>query len=370
MNLAALLVRSALIALGCGVLAAAAALLGHAAWTDFLHHRREPQLQRARTVFRELLATTTARLRDTSTRTTDASRAAARERREQLAVLRALKPREREALVLPLAEQIELSARPALLWVARELGLVARGMALTRHRLWWQRLRGARLLTVTGGGDEVMPALLRDPHASLRAQAARWATLHPSPAIACALLERITDPDDAARSAVHDALCQLQSLSTAPLMQLLEQCDGPHAEAALALGALMPQPDFQPLAVRHCAHEAPGVRAHAIALLAIVGDANASHHIVRGLEDEDAGVRAAAVRALGRMGQWHRAPALAARLRDNSWDVRRAAGLTLRSLGSPGLTVLRRMTTDGNSFAADMARQVLDLPAGVAEVFA
>ena len=47
-------------------------------------------------------------------------------------------------------------------------------------------------------------------------------------------------------------------------------------------------------------------------------------------------------------------------MRDTSWKVRRAAGLALRSVGSPGLLVLKKMLSDHNSFAADMKVYQLD----------
>ncbi|HEX8674515.1 MAG TPA: HEAT repeat domain-containing protein, partial [Longimicrobium sp.] len=80
------------------------------------------------------------------------------------------------------------------------------------------------------------------------------------------------------------------------------------------------------------------------------------------LSDADPGVRAAAAAALGRIGHWPSAPAVARLLRDPVFPVRRAAGLALRVLGSPGMLLLGRYRADADPFAADMARQVLDLP--------
>jgi HEAT repeat protein len=76
-------------------------------------------------------------------------------------------------------------------------------------------------------------------------------------------------------------------------------------------------------------------------------------------------VRAAAAHALGKLGHWPAASHLAPLLRDHAWIVRRDAGLALRALGAPGLLYLRRSLTDIDHFAADMARQVLDLPSTV-----
>jgi HEAT repeat protein len=75
-------------------------------------------------------------------------------------------------------------------------------------------------------------------------------------------------------------------------------------------------------------------------------------------------VRAEAAAALGRLGDWESAGALAERLRDPAWVVRSGAALALRALGSPGTLYLRRTLTDRDPFAADISRQVLELPAG------
>ena len=67
-------------------------------------------------------------------------------------------------------------------------------------------------------------------------------------------------------------------------------------------------------------------------------------------------VRAAAARALGKLGEWPSAPARAQALRD-------AARLGLRSLGSPGILLLRRSLSDEDQFAREISRQVLEIPA-------
>jgi HEAT repeat protein len=85
------------------------------------------------------------------------------------------------------------------------------------------------------------------------------------------------------------------------------------------------------------------------------------------LGDEDAGVRASAAEALGKLGHWPAAPSVARLLRDPAWRVRREAGLALRALGSPGQLLLRRSLADEDRFAAEMSRQILDLPEATVE---
>jgi HEAT repeat protein len=93
-----------------------------------------------------------------------------------------------------------------------------------------------------------------------------------------------------------------------------------------------------------------------------IGGAEAAAVLQRLLADPDPAARAAAAGGLGHLGHWPAAAALAAALRDPSWDVRRGAGLALSALGAPGELFLREALTDQDRFAADMARQILELP--------
>ncbi|MBV9108435.1 MAG: HEAT repeat domain-containing protein, partial [Gemmatimonadetes bacterium] len=85
------------------------------------------------------------------------------------------------------------------------------------------------------------------------------------------------------------------------------------------------------------------------------------------LDDPDASVRAAAAAALGHLGHWPAATRLAAMLRDPAWVVRSQSALAMRRLGSPGQLLLRRALDDRDRFAADIARQVLDMPETTAD---
>jgi HEAT repeat protein len=124
----------------------------------------------------------------------------------------------------------------------------------------------------------------------------------------------------------------------------------------------MAEPAFSRAAIRLTDNGDPIVRERAVALIGAIGELDGAEAVTRRLEDAVAAVRTAAARALGFMKHWPAAPAIAGLLRDRSWEVRHAAGLALRDLGSPGLLLLRRSREDDNLFAADMARQVLDLP--------
>jgi HEAT repeat protein len=84
--------------------------------------------------------------------------------------------------------------------------------------------------------------------------------------------------------------------------------------------------------------------------------------VVERLHDAASQVRQAAVRTLGQLHCWQAAPAIGRLLGDPVWAVRQEAGAALRSLGAPGILVLRRGLTSADRFVADMARYVLGLP--------
>lgn len=247
--------------------------------------------------------------------------------------------------------------------LARAAG-VLRGAERTAHsRMWYRRLRGARRLTLVGAEEIQVLSLLRDPHPAVRAQAAELAVMDATPGVIAALLERLEDPAAMCRLAAQDALLRLGPQAVAPLAAYLDGGTGPARAAALAVAVGLADPGFSRAAIRLSEDPDPIVRERAVEVLGAIGNLDGAAAATRRLEDAAATVRAAAARALGRMHHWPAAPALAALMRDRAWAVRHAAGSALRDLGSPGLLVLRRLRGDGNLFAADMARQILDLPA-------
>ena len=238
---------------------------------------------------------------------------------------------------LPEAVQIGLFAdlaigvageqRQRLAAIAVELGLSARAEARCHSRLWWRRLRGARLVTLAGAGEEVMPALLRDSHPAVRAQAIEWAAERPSPATAAELVAMLSDSSGMCRFAAQDSLLRMGNVVAEPLVEYLSAHSGEHVATALSVAVGLADPRLLDL-----------------------------------LSDPAEDVRASAARALGNLGYWPSTISLAPLLHDEAWTVRRDAALALRAMDAPGLLVLRRSLSNGNHLASDIALQVLDLP--------
>lgn len=330
-------------------------LFGHAAWIRIDQRWNRDRMERGRAALYLLLQP-------------GARPAAGFDRAAAIEELRTFPGRLQDALILPFASSLDPSDSAPLTGIALEIGLVRRAERMCGSRRWWKRLRGARLLTIVGGGAGPLLQLLRDPVPAVRAQAAEWAADHPSPEVVKVLVAMLADPAAISRFAVQDALLRLGEPASGLLAEILDAGESDALEPALRVASGLPHPRFVPAGIRLCASPDPIVRARAAGLLGAIGGIEGADTVAELLKDPDGGVRAAAVQALGRMKHWTRAPEIAARMRDTSWDVRRSAGLALLGMGSPGMLMLRKMLSDANSFAADMARQVLDLPPGASEL--
>ena len=273
---------------------------------------------------------------------------------------------------LPVQLQIRLFTRLApslsgvpkqqLTMLAQASGLLTRAARHCHSPWWWRRLHGARLLTLLGGGEQVIPALFADRVALVRAQAAVWAVEHPTPAVLQPLLTLLGDEDSLCRLMAQEALLHLGPVVVEPLLQVLSLPTGPQVETALVVAVDLADARFVSPALTLCRSATPGVRALAATLLATLGGREGVEMLTALLDDDVPEVRAAAAQALGKLRHWPAAAALAALLRDRAWEVRRAAGFALRALGAPGLLFLRRSLQDTDRYAADMARHVLGLP--------
>ena len=253
--------------------------------------------------------------------------------------------------------------RAALLDLARRAGMLERAGRLCHSRRWRSRLRGARIYTLLGGGDEDVPRLFDDRHAAVRAEAAVWGAEHPRPEIIARLLELLADDETICRFAVKDSLLRIGPATVEPLVGFLARASGGHAAAGLEVAAALRDPRLLDGAFGLMDDEDAETRRRAIDVLGALGGTRAVATLAAGLHDPAAEVRAAAARALGTGEYWSVAGELAKSLRDSSWDVRRASGLALRRLGPSGDLLLRRMLTDEDRFAGDMARLMLEIPA-------
>lgn len=322
---------------------ALALLIGHAAWVEARRHRQGPRLAAASQM---LAAAVEGRVPD------------------HAGVIELAKlPRGFQiAAFAGLADTLEGGQKQRLTQIGAEVGLIAIAERWCGSRRWGQRLRGARLLTLLGGGRGVVPVLLDDPRPEVRAQAAQWAGAHPEAASLDRLLEMLSDPETLCRFTVKDALLRVGRPAIEPILRHLSLSSGTQAAEALELAAGIADSRFlQPALELSRSPHAP-TRAGAATLAGAIGGSQATVALMALLRDPDADVRSAAAAALGLLRHWPAAGALAESLSDPAWTVRQAAALALRGLGAVGILLLRKALNADDAFARDMARQVLDLP--------
>ena len=242
------------------------------------------------------------------------------------------------------------------------IGVVALAERLCRSTFWWRRLRGARLLTALDHESVAMRALLRDGSPTVRAQALVWAAGRVDPVVIDELVRHLADPERLCRFTVQDSLLRLGRPAAAALARFLEAGRDAGLEDGLTVARGLAQPELLPPAMALASHDSSDVRARAVAVLGVLGGDASIRVLTERLADSSAVVRAAAAKATGHLGYWQASSDLARLLGDTSWPVRREAALALRRMGGAGLLTLRRALRAENPFAADMARQVLDLP--------
>jgi len=279
------------------------------------------------------------------------------------ALLQRLPSTERLQVLGDVGPSVAGAQRVALCDLAYRAGVLDRAGRLCGSRRWKRRLRGARIYTLLGGGENAVPRLFDDRYATVRAEAAAWGAEHPEGETVARLLAMLGDEATLCRFTVKDSLLRLGPAVVEPLARYLATASGARAAAGLQVAAALRDPRLLDAAVRLSRDELAVTRRYATDLLGALGGPRALALLRAGLQDPAAEVRAAAARALGDGRHWTAAGDLVAALRDRSWEVRRAAGLALHGLGATGELLLRRMVTDEDRYASDMARLMLDLPA-------
>lgn len=276
--------------------------------------------------------------------------------------LRRLRPSVRLRLLADLRHAVAVNNWSDVIALADTAGLIAGARADCASRRWHRRLRGLRTLTILGTGVELAGLHLRDPDSRVRGEAARLVGVTADPDQVVVLTDLLHDPAAGCRFASADVLARLGSSAVPAVVQYLGRPEPHNLALALQVAAAIADPRFLRPVRALARHGDPEVRRSVATVCAAVGGAEAAATLVAHLDDPSPAVRAEAVAGLGRLQHWAEAPAVAARLRDPSFDVRRAAGLALWRLGGPGHVYLRREQRGDDRFAADMARQVLELP--------
>jgi HEAT repeat protein len=244
------------------------------------------------------------------------------------------------------------------------------------------RARAALLLTRPGIPavvEQVVP-LLGDPDPDVRLVAcsglARAATPRAAELLIWALMAHLLPPERIIErlgapwavdtivftlkegpSVVADVLC-----GVAPVGDEVEL----DASLARALGLARDRRAEAPL-ITLLGCDSTEVRISAARALGRVGGEASVPALIGALESEDWPVRAQAAKSLGAVGAAEALGPLEDCLSDRAWWVRANAARALRELGEPGIEALRRTLEHDDRYAADRAREQLELHAVIEE---
>ena len=325
---------------------ALASVAVHALWLWRRQHADRPRLDRARAALAEAL---TAAPGDDGVWS------------DRMAELGRLHRRVQRRVVQQLAVAVTGTEGRGAGDAAEELGLVAAARRRCRSRRWWRRLLGAHELNVYGSGDDVLPRLFDDPHPAVRAQVIEWAGDTRRESLAPRLVSAMHDPAAICRNTAADSILRAGAPLVDALTREVSARSGQEQADLLAVLARRPDGRYRDVSLAAVTGDLPALRAAGAAVLGGVGGPNAAAALRVLLTDTDAAVRAAAADGLRRLEHQPAAPDIAALLRDPSFEVRRAAGTALAGLGPVGILLLRHYLDDADPFAADMARQSLDI---------
>ena len=249
--------------------------------------------------------------------------------------------------------------------LARGFGMVDTSLRACTDRRWWRRLRAVRMLSLLAEGQQVVPRMLEDRNALVRAEAVAWVADHPTPELLSRLVVMLGEASPVTRYTAQDALIRSGGEAVRQPLAAALQIPGPSTVPALEVAARLADPSFLPPALELSRSPQPPVRAAAARLLGALGGEAASARLVELLDDQEPVVRIQACQALGTLVAWDAAGHLVAMLEDDSFACAMAAARSLRAMGSRGEILLRQASRRENRGAA-LARHVLDLPESLA----
>jgi HEAT repeat protein len=189
-----------------------------------------------------------------------------------------------------------------------------------------------------------------------------------SPVAIPALLDALDDPEREVRAAASRSLALLgASVAVAPIVEALA---AGRIQRAVGGWALMKLGDTALTSLRGLVgHQDAAIRATAVELVGLIGNASDSAQLIVHLSDPAAEVRAKAAHALGRLGAADAAVALRGGLGDRIFFVRAAAARALGQIGdrASSAALVHQAQTDRFEAAQAAARALAELePLGLA----
>lgn len=243
--------------------------------------------------------------------------------------------------------------------LAQDMGIIKSAERECEDPRWWKRLYAVRLLTTLGGGETVIPRLLDDPDPLVRAEAVSWVVEDPRPELVQRLVGLLSHQTEVTKFIVSDALLRIGNDEVLRALVTELEVEKPHTSEVLEIACAFRSPAFLEPALRLSLSARPSVRTLAAKLLGVLGGDSSTVRLLEMQDDEFDAVRSQVLQSLGALGYWQASQLLRTKLEDPSFGVALSAAKALKSMGAPGLVVLRRVAA-GEGIASSFARYVLD----------
>ena len=272
-----------------------------------------------------------------------------------------------EQLVSVLASRVSSEEHDELATALREEEWVRDVVRQARSRVWWRRLRAARLLAVVGVARdrELLRLLLADSNPAVQTAATSALRRLANDALINFILEQLPDRAIAVRRYQFAELKECWRLTTPSLLRRVTRGAAPLSlEVWINLAESIGSAELLERVVTLHDHENALVRIAVAKALKRYYHPDSVTALIVLLRDRDWRVRGQAARALGAIGASEAVVALGSALCDSSWWVRFRSGLALAQLGEAGRRVLRDARATGDHFAADMATMISGLSEG------
>ena len=264
------------------------------------------------------------------------------------------------ALTVPLHFDDHLSRR--ILHIIGGTGARRRIERLARSPFWFRRVQAARLAHVLP--DHERPAvdrLLTDSSASVQSATIESFGSDQVAQHATAILKHLGHPNQSVRFTAQQALLRGDGRLTEPLRDWLADATGEAAQFGLEVAANLNDPRLVHAISEFSTSLDPTVR-RLVARATPAGLQQAHLGFFEALlDDADPLVRATAIDSSVKINADWLLPRVADALTDKSWRVRRTAGRALADSGSLGDLFLRAALDSPDPFAADTARQFLEM---------
>lgn len=240
---------------------------------------------------------------------------------------------------------------------------------LSRSRFWFRRVRAARLAHVLpDDAYEVVEHLLSDSSISVRAATIESFGTDQIARFAPDLLEMLTHPNQSVRFTAQQALLRGDGRITEPLSGWLANASEDSAVYGLEVAANLDDPRLLGRISQFAESNDPLIR-RLVARATPVGSLPEELGFFRAFfDDPDPAVRATAIESSTRIDADWLLPRVAEALTDRAWKVRRAAGRALADAGALGDLYLRAALDSPDPYAADMARNFLELTGRMEEL--